>query len=249
MKTQKTKNILAAMVITLATSSAFAFGQKLPGTQQPSQPTTPTQPTQPKPPTTPTNPPSSGSFIPAWEKNDSSRKAWSNVVRNVIETKAPSLFKGSADIEQFCPMYDRLGTQDKLNFWVEFISAVALYESAWKPTSRMTETTMGIDPITKRQVASEGLLQLSYQDIQWAPYCEFDFKSDERYALNDARRTILNPEKNLNCGIQILDRQVQKKGNIALSSGVYWAVLKINGKYSKLTEIKKTTNALSFCKR
>lgn len=91
---------------------------------------------------------------------------------------------------------------------------------------------MGTDPVTGRQVASEGLLQLSYQDVQWAPYCEFDWSVDKKYSDTDARKSIFDPEKiTEDCGIQILDRQVAKKSNIALSSGVYWAVLKIGGKY------------------
>lgn len=202
-------------------------------------------PTQPEEP----SPPPATSFKASWEKSVPSRSAWTQIVREVVSNKSPALLRGPGDVEDFCPMYDRLGTQDRLNFWAEFISSVARYESAWSPTSRMIETTMGTDPVTGRQVASEGLLQLSYQDVQWAPYCEFDWSVDKKYADNDARKTIFDPRKNLNCGIQILDRQVAKKGNIALSSGVYWAVLKINGKYSKLKEIKASTNALSFCKK
>lgn len=171
------------------------------------------------------------------------------MVRDIVNTKANSLLRGPGDVESFCPMYDRLGTQDRLNFWAEFISSVALYESAWSPTSRMIETTMGTDPYTGRQVASEGLLQLSYQDVQWAPYCEFDWSVDKKYSDTDPRKSIFDPKKNLSCGIQILDRQVARKGNIALSTGVYWAVLKINGKYSKLKEIRARTNALSFCQK
>lgn len=225
----KIKSFILVGALLSISSFAHAMGQK-----------PPTQPEQPTQPTT---------FKASWEKSVASRSAWTQIVRDVVNTKSPALLRGPGDVADFCPMYDRLGTQDRLNFWAEFFSSVARYESGWSPTSRMIETTMGTDPYTGRQVASEGLLQLSYQDVQWAPYCEFDWSVDKKYADNDARKSIFDPKKNLTCGIQILDRQVAKKGNIALSTGVYWAVLKINGKYSKLKEIKASTNALSFCKK
>lgn len=259
MKTFLKSFIVVAAILSTSTF-AHAFAGRLPSSDDsgstPKPTPTPTpkptpQPTPkptPKPTPSPTPVPSTG-FKAGWEKSNSSRAAWTQIVRDVVANKAPALLRGPADVDDFCPMYDRLGTQDRLNFWAEFFSAVARYESGWSPTSRMIETTMGTDPYTGRQVASEGLLQLSYQDVQWAPYCEFDWSVDKKYSDTDARKSIFDPAKNLNCGIQILDRQVAKKSNIALSTGVYWAVLKINGKYTKLPEIKATTNALSFCKK
>lgn len=234
MKTSCVHHILVAAIL-FTTTSAFAFARKLPTTSSPAP--------------TPSPAPVASKYVPLWEKNHPERKSWSSTVRDVVENKAPYLFRGPADVDQFCPMYSRLGTQDKLNFWVEFFAGVSLYESGFKPTSRMVETTMGTDPITGRQVASEGLLQLSYQDVEWAPYCEFDFQKDRQYAINDVRRSILDPATNLSCGIQILDRQVKSHGDIALSKNVYWATLKINGKYTKLAEIKSITRSLSFCKQ
>lgn len=189
-------------------------------------------------------------FVATWEKTDPSRRAWSDKVREVIETKAEALYKGPSDIAQFCPMYDRLGKEDRLNFWAEFTSAVSKFESSWKATTRFTETSMGIDPITGKQVVSEGIFQLSYQDVKWAKFCEFNWANDNRLypSLSDPRRSILDPFKNISCGLQILNRQVNSKAAIALSSGVYWSVLKVGGKYTKLPQIKAYTNALSFCK-
>jgi hypothetical protein len=197
---------------------------------------------------TPTPSPAVTTFVASWEKSDSKRRTWSDIVRQIIESKAEDLYKGPTDVASFCPMYDRLGKQDRLNFWAEFISAVSKFESSWKATTRYTETTMGTDPVTGSQVVSEGLLQLSYQDVEWATFCEFDWANDNKLypALTDARRSILDPYKNLSCGLQILNRQVKKKGAIALSSGVYWSVLRLGG--NRLPEIQAMTNALSFCK-
>lgn len=248
MKTLNTSNIVVALLLT--SSLAHGFAQKIPAEPTKPTPTTPAPAPTPKPPVTPppSSPPATG-FKAGWEKNAPSRAEWTQIVRDVVSNSAPALLKGPGDVGDFCPMYDRLGTQDRLNFWAELISAVSKYESSWIPTTRMIETTMGTDPVTGRQVASEGLLQLSYQDVQWARYCEFDWATDKNYSDTDPRKSIFDVRKNLSCGIQILDRQVAKKSNIALTTGVYWAVLKINGKYTKLKEIKAITNALSFCKK
>jgi hypothetical protein len=230
MKTFKKFILVGALLLTHSVVNvAYGMGQKPPTNDPDDTPTT--------------------SFKASWEKSVSSRSAWTQIVRDVVNNKASNLLRGPSDVTDFCPMYDRLGTQDRLNFWAEFFSSVAKYESGWSPTSRMIETTMGIDPYTGRQVASEGLLQLSYQDVQWAPYCEFNWSIDKQYSNTDARKSIFDPKKNLSCGIQILDRQVASKGKIALSTGVYWAVLKVNGKYTKLNEIRSATKALSFCKK
>lgn len=243
---------------------SFAFSQRLPqidispvssssGSSTPKAPRTPSPVVATPPvtatPSTPTPAVGSTDFVALWHGKNADADRWSDIVRNVVQTKAPALMKGSSDIEDFCPMYSRLGTIDQLNFWVQFFAAVSKYESGFDPTSRMVETTMGTDPMTGKQVASEGLLQLSYQDETGWSFCDFDYQTDKQYAINDIRRSILNPEKNLSCGIQILNNQVAKRGAIALSSNVYWAVLKIGGKYTQLPAIKSITNKLSFCQR
>lgn len=152
-------------------------------------------------------------------------------------------------------MFDRLGTQDRINFWVELIAAMAKFESSYDPSTRYTESTMGIDPVTGKQVVSEGLLQLSYQDeLNWkkvlpAGVCDFDYTGDKKYAQTDIRRSILDPKNNLTCGIGILNRQIERYDKIAVSTGAYWSVIKSGSSYNKLTQIKAITNALSFCKK
>ncbi|MES2854811.1 MAG: hypothetical protein V4692_03055, partial [Bdellovibrionota bacterium] len=160
-----------------------------------------------------------------------------------------------SDIAQFCPMFDRLGTQERVRFWVQLIAVMAKYESGYKPGTQYTESTMGIDPVTGKQVVSEGLLQLSYQDennyrgVLPAGVCDFDFAKDQAYPAGDTRRTILDPKTNLTCGIAILNRQIERYGKIAIASGAYWSVIKTGSSNTKLPLIKEVTNALSFCKQ
>lgn len=160
------------------------------------------------------------------------------------------LFNGLDQVEDMhllCPKYDSLSRDRKIVAWGYFFTGVSKFESSWKPTTWMTETTMGTDPITKKQVKSQGLLQLSYQDIQWAPYCEFDWSKDKNLSPDDPKATINDPYKNLSCGMRIMDRQIRAKKRVILESGVYWSVLKDGGKYQKIAEIKAITQKAPGC--
>ena len=107
---------------------------------------------------------------------------------------------------------------------------------------------MGTDPVTHQHVYSEGLLQLSYQDSLNYSFCnEFDWKKDRHLSPGDPRKTILDPFKNLSCGIQILNRLVQRHQLVAFGSGNYWSTLMPNG-YGKVRSIKALTHQIAFCR-
>ncbi len=183
-----------------------------------------------------------------WEAHQKDGLLWSSFAYQIIGNDvADVLLPGSIDIKDFCSNYDSLSDSARVNFWAFLISAVAKYESGFDPLSRMVESTMGTDPITGLPVYSEGLLQLSYQDIQAYPFCAFDWQADKTKAPSSSKKTILDPFKNLECGIRILAQQIHRTKRIALSSGVYWSTLKVNGKYTKLPEIQKLTQGLPFC--
>jgi hypothetical protein len=185
-----------------------------------------------------------------WEASVSGSSQWSKYIFNYIKTEQPQMMGANVadDVETFCPKYRTLSEDQRVNFWGQLIAGMAKYESAWKPTSRMVESTMGTDPVTGRQVASEGLLQLSYQDQGNYDFdCGFDWSIDRNYSDSDARKTIFNPYKNLKCGIYILSRQLTRKRAITLTSGVYWAVLKKGGTYTKIPQISTITKKLAFC--
>lgn len=213
---------------------------------EPSEPSTGQPPVTNPPQTEPEKP---YSFHPLlWEASRAEGKDWSAFLHNLIEKElANDLLGGSEDVETFCPRYHTLNNKQRVNFWGLLISAMTKYESAFNPLSRMQETTMGTDPVTKQPVYSEGLLQLSYQDIQWAPYCEFDWEKDKNLAPKDPKKTILDPYKNLSCGTKIFARQIRSKRNIAVKSGAYWAVLIPGGKYTKVAEISGLTKKLPGC--
>ncbi len=183
----------------------------------------------------------------SWEYKITEAKDWSTFVFEKID-QLFNQFSQCEDIVWFRPDYLSLSRKQQVNVWGELISAMCKFESDWKPWSYMVETTMGNDHVTGKQIKSEGLMQLSYQDKDYYPKltCRFDWQSDKNKSDNDRTRTILNPFINLEFGIQILAKQIEKTKKIALDSGVYWAVLKLNGKYSKLPEIIKMVKSLNF---
>ena len=182
----------------------------------------------------------------AWESTSHpERKSWSYYAYKVVDQQFAKLDQAT-DATRFCPNYHALTRNQKINFWGDLFSGIAYYESGWSPVDRMREA-MGTDSITHLPVYSEGLLQLSYQDIRWAPYCPFDWSQDRALSSSSPEKTILNPYKNLYCGIRILADQVASRKAIALNSGVYWSTLQIGGTYSQIAGISKMTKRLTFC--
>lgn len=182
-----------------------------------------------------------------WEEAHTEGKDWTQHVYEIINKETPDLVQGAEDITAFCPRYFNLTTDERINFWGMLISGIVKFESNFDPTNRMHETTMGTDPITGKPVYSEGLMQLSYQDIRPYPFCEFDWDTDKKLQPNDPRKTILDPYKNLSCGVKILAQQIKNRNRITLTSGVYWSVIKVNGKYSKIPQIAALTRQMPGC--
>ena len=180
-----------------------------------------------------------------WEKNAPHRAEWSRHLFREIEKNIDALDKAS-DMDYFCPKYDSLDKQQKINVWAQLFAAMALYESNFQPTARYVEPTRDIDPVTNGPVISEGLLQLGYSDKLYHG-CNFNWAADQRYSETDSRRTILDPYNNLSCGVIIMTHQIQKYGSIVISHGAYWAVLKIGHRNIKLEEIKKIINNYDMC--
>ncbi|MFI5342862.1 MAG: hypothetical protein ACHQUC_01440 [Chlamydiales bacterium] len=191
----------------------------------------------------------------SWDK-DPSRVPWGHFLYDKISDELMPSFDKALDAGRFCPKYASLIQDQRAQMWVEMFIGMMLYESSWKPTSRMVETTMSIDPVTGHQVASEGLLQLSYQDVPnyaeslipgFKQKCGIDWSKDSGLATTDPRKTIFDPYINMTCGSLIMANQIDRKGYVILSSGVYWAVLRDGGKYRMIKEITDRTKALSFC--
>lgn len=184
-----------------------------------------------------------------WEaKRGAEGKQWTTSTKEMVQKYGSSLLLGSDDMKTFCPNYNSLSVPQKVHFWSFLVSAITRYECDYDPAVRYVEPGMGKDPITGQPVASEGLLQLSYQDVLTFPFCnEFDWSVDSKLNPLDKKKTIFDPYKNLRCGIQILNLQVQKYNLIGTNKGGYWAVIIPTNKHSKIKEIVGHLKTVKFC--
>jgi len=184
----------------------------------------------------------------SWEKNHPERAAWTDHVIAELILRMPLLTRAS-DITEFARNYPSLNEVQQLNVWGELISAVARFESSWNPCNRFKENFPKPDPITGELVVSEGLLQLSYQDVTSHPKLDglFDWEKDKLLGREDCSKTILDPFRNLTGGVIILSDQVQKYSKIILKSP-YWSTLRdpATGKDTRVAEIKAMIKKLPF---
>ena len=147
----------------------------------------------------------------------------------IEENLPPELLSADVDhaVKPFCPRFNLLSNADKRSFWAYFFQALAGAEASLKPTAdvRHTEPAVAIiDPITHHISRQEGLLQLKYQD-SGRYSCNFDWQQDKGLPAHDPDKTILNPQNNLLCGINILRNQLIDLHQPLLTRKSYWATL------------------------
>lgn len=183
----------------------------------------------------------------SWEAKNPARSEWTKVALDKIRENFDR-FDSAEDVGELCPNYKNLEKEEKVWVWGELISTMAFYESGWKPTAQLQEPTLGIDRVTGGTVTSEGLLQMSYGDTKWAPFCEYDWAKDKKLGSKDPKKTIFEPKNNLECGIQVLANQIGRSKKLFLGKGAYWSVIKTNSRYQKIKEIKTILKALPACR-
>ena len=192
----------------------------------------------------------------SWEqKRGPIAKEWTKATVEGVTALFAS-FDKAEDSVLFCPKYKTLTKEQKITLWTEMFSAIAFFESSWDPINRMEESQTSFpdpDPVTGNPVTSEGLLQMSYQDtVNYAHWlgkgwCGFDWQKDRLRGANDPLKTILDAKINLSCGIKVMANQIERRGSVILSSGVYWAVLKRGGTYSRVEQITAMTKKVQGC--
>jgi len=221
----------------------FATAQEIAGTAGTPHAPAPTAPENPGAVVNPnlTRVPTPPGQIPplSWERDHPARIPWSNHLIGEV-TKALPQLEPAKDIEEFYPTYTKVADKMKVAMWAEIIVLIAFYESAWEPCARYHEVGLGNDSVTHQPVYSEGLLQLSYQDMDVYENLPFDWEKDKTLALTDCTKTILDPFKNLSAGVQILATQVQLYGKIVLRNHFYWSTLQdpATGKHSRVERMK-----------
>jgi hypothetical protein len=152
-------------------------------------------------------------------------------------------------MDLFCSNYYNLNRDEQVDVWAQLIVAMSWYESGWNKKARMEEPSLGLDRVTRRIIASEGLLQLSYEDSYWRNYCDFNWTQDIQFEDDDIRKTIFDPYLNLSCGIGILTSQIKRHEKIVINKGAYWAVIKKDHRNNKVPQIRKIIMQWDMCKK
>lgn len=188
----------------------------------------------------------------AVQKQELGAPSWDPQWDVIVEKSLPQemLGPGAAHAARgFCPRFSQMSEADKRAFWAYFFQALAGAEAGLKPTTTVRHTqpeVAVVDPVTKRMVRSQGLLQLAYMDADRYG-CEFDWDKDKNLPLKDPARTILQPKNNLECGVKILDNQLFMLNRPLISSRSYWSTLQ-PGTVSYRVFAKQMTNVPAACR-
>jgi hypothetical protein len=159
-------------------------------------------------------------------------------------------------VASLCPNWERLTRAERGSFFSNLLYAIAEQESGLHRDVMSLEKSLQNDRFTGRQVVSESLLQLSYQDMDYSG-CRFDWRADrERFAedwggqdddafrlsensmlktwkAKHADRSIQMPRPHLTCAVAIVATLFEKHSNANLPEalGHYWSSIRQNKKF------------------
>lgn len=146
-----------------------------------------------------------------------------------------STLNKATDLTAFCPKYNSLSQDQKINVIADIFAGTSYYECAWNPKDYSVDVGTANDSSTW----SVGLLQLSVVD-------QANYGFNFGFNFTDLQ----DPIKNLQLGVAIMAKQVSKHGVFMIpvgGSGLYWATLHPGGRYDQSANIQKMTKKLSFC--
>lgn len=155
--------------------------------------------------------------------------AWTRATLSALRSHGtPMLESTPADIAVFCPGFETATTAERGAFWAGLFSALARYESGWRPDAAGAGGRY------------RGLLQI--------------FPQSARYhgcAIDDAGE-LYDGRKNLSCAVRIAAKAVARDGVVAGGPGNWggvaadWPPMRDNGKRA---EIAAFTSAQSYCRK
>jgi len=159
-----------------------------------------------------------------------------------------------------CPKWKSLSQEKKVQLWGDLIYTIASAESSYNRLAMFSETGIKdstgkqvIDSVTKLPIVSEGLMQLSYADMNSYPpngitSCTFNWGKDRLAFEEDFKlfkqlkkvsviskhpeRSILNPEIQMSCTVHIMRRLItseaiaKKYPDIRDALGRYWSTMR-----------------------
>jgi len=152
--------------------------------------------------------------------------AWDAFIEKSVPPELLSAQAARA-VRPYCPRFAELSDTDKRAFWAYTFQALAAAEAGLDATSSVHHTDASVnkvDPETHRLSRQAGLLQLKYEDAQ-RYNCSFDYDADRHLPEHDPNRTILQPQRNLACGLNIMQNQIITQGKPLVTRTSYWATL------------------------
>jgi hypothetical protein len=159
--------------------------------------------------------------------DDTWRPEWDATIEKALPDELLSPRMGHK-VAQFCPRFGRMDEADRRAFWAYFFQALAGAEAGLQATADVQHTdpqVAVVDGVSHRMVRASGLLQLTYEDSRRYG-CDFDWKADKHLPPHDPRKTILQPDNNLLCGVSILENQVVDQRKPVMSTSSYWSTLR-----------------------
>jgi hypothetical protein len=180
---------------------------------------------------------------PSWDPQ------WDMVVEKALPPEMVSS-RVARQVKSYCPRFASLSEADKRAFWAYTFQALAGAEAGLKPTTSVKHTDPEVavtDTVTKRTVHQEGLLQLTYMDSKRYG-CDFHWEQDKSLPQKDPGKTILQPEKNLLCGVKIMKYQIVNRHKPLLWDESYWVTLR-PGTMSYTVFAKQMTNVPAVCRQ
>lgn len=183
------------------------------------------------------------SYIPfTWDGKHRNADLWSEYTHRAIEDFGDGLMASEPeDINNFCPNYLNLNDEGRLMFWIHLISSMVKYESGFKPETFYQEA---FKDRNGNYIISRGLLQLSIESARGYK-CDLDDAQD----LHDA-------QKNLECGVRIINRWVERDGVVAskrsdgkwIGGARYWSVLRKRSSSKSYDRIRNLTMNNEVCR-
>ncbi|MGB7264357.1 MAG: hypothetical protein WBC92_02520 [Terracidiphilus sp.] len=178
---------------------------------------------------------------PTWDP------AWNLIIEDALPSNLLSR-RRARDVQPLCPRFRHMSKAERRAFWAYFFQALAGAEAGLKPTADVHHSDPQVDVtdfVTHRPVRQEGLLQLTYMDSLRYD-CDFDWRRDKSLPEHFPDKTILQPRKNLLCGVKILEDQLEKRHEPLLSNKSYWSTLRPANPSFPVFE-KQMANVPSYC--
>jgi len=158
-----------------------------------------------------------------WELNDPKNADWTKYVYDQLDVFGKDMLKVvPKDYKDFCPQFLVMSPAQKKGFYVMLISGMVERESGHDTQNSYQEN---FKDNKGHYIVSRGLLQISIESGN-AYGCGFEHESELHI-----------PEKNLSCGIRILNRWISRDGRLAgkidgrwRGGARYWSVLRSSSK-------------------